>query len=337
MGKKLGTIQGIKDTHPKGSDLISRQSTFDSYQLRSAVSIHKLYTTDLDISAQWLVASIEDRILACDREGEVRIFSYSRRLHRQPLLTERFHLSVVRLISSFTATEDYLVAFEADTQMITLHTYHGALLVRLSFPYDPLMIVRCAYGTGNQIWTCSRTNRQCFQVLLDHTTKEVYPVEQLDFKHSISNILVDPVGVSSDDQRRIAVHDVNTTTSDRLLFFSNSQNTIIPLDLVKYADRQITSRIDRVLLVPKQSNLIVLIYAPQSTTNNLHEVVVVDIESQPAQVLYRISEPNGIENIDLTLNGELVYSVTAPQNKRIPPKMHIYSLTNWSNNWLSRN
>ena len=328
MGKKIGTIQSMKDTQTKDSGLISRQSVFDSYLPKSVVSIHKLYTTDLDISAQWVVASIEDRIVVCDRESEVRIFSYSRRLHRQPLLTERFHLSVVRLISSFTATDDYLIAFEADTQMITLHTHHGALLVRLSFPYDPLMIVRCAYGTGNQIWSCSRTKRQCFQVTLDHTTKEVYPMEQLDFRQPISNILVDPVGISTDEQRRLAVHDVNTSTSDRLLLFTNNQNMVIPLDLVKYADRQITSRIDRVLLVPKQANLIVLVYAPQSTTNNLHEVVIVDVELQPAQVLYRISEANGIENVDLTVHGELIYSVTAPQNKRIPPKMHIYSLTN---------
>ncbi|CAF5089077.1 unnamed protein product, partial [Rotaria sp. Silwood1] len=29
-----------------------------------------------------------------------------------------------------------------------------------------------------------------------------------------------------------------------------------------------------------------------------------------------------------TLNGELVYSVTPPANKRIIPKMHVYSLIN---------
>lgn len=117
------------------------------------------------------------------------------------------------------------------------------------------------------------------------------------------------------------------TTSDRLLLFSNHHhNMIIPLDLIKYADRQITSRIERVLLVPKQSNLIVIVYAPQSSSTNLHEIVVVDIELQPAQILYRLTEPNGIKNIDVTLNGEIVYSVTTPANKRMTPKMHIYSL-----------
>ncbi|CAF4288290.1 unnamed protein product, partial [Rotaria sp. Silwood2] len=67
---------------------------------------------------------------------------------------------------------------------------------------------------------------------------------------------------------------------------------------------------------------------PQSTITNLHEIVIVDIELRPAQILYRLQEPNGIQNIDVTLNGELVYSVTPPANKRIIPKMHIYSLVN---------
>jgi hypothetical protein len=211
--------------------------------------------------------------------------------------------------------------------MLTLHSHHGGLLVRLSFPYDPIMINHCDYLTNkNSIWSCSRTKRQCLQFNINHLDKEFNPIEQLDFKHSISNILIDPVGISTDEQKRIAIHDTNTTTSDRLLIFTNYQNMIIPLDLIKYADRQITSRIEHVLLVPKQSNLIVLVYAPQATTTNLHEIVIVDIELQPAQILHRIIEPYGIKNIDLTLNGEIIYSVTPPANKRITPKMYIYSL-----------
>lgn len=298
----------------------------NQYNAYNTVSIHKLYTVDLDISAEWIVSSMEDRIFTCDGEGEVRIFSYSRRLRRQPLLTERFHITIVRLITSFTVTQDYLVAFEADTQTIALHTHHGALLVRLSFPYDPLMIVRCDYFTRNQIWACSRTKRQCFQLTLNHTTKEMHVIEELDFKHPILNILIDPVGISSDEQSRIAVHDVNTTTTDRLLLFTNHQNTIIPLDSIKYADRQISSRIERVLLVPNQSNLIVILYAPESSISSLHEIVIVDIEVKPAQILFRLKEPSGIRNIDVTQNGELVYSVTPPSNKRMVPKLHIFSL-----------
>lgn len=312
----------IKDTR-----LHSRESSVYSFTTKSAVAVHKLYTIDLDISAQWIVASLEERIFTCDSEGEVRIFSYSRSFRRQPLLTERFHLSVVRLISCFTVTEDYLVAFETDTQMLTLHTHHGALMVRLGFPYDPIIIVRCFYGNRNQIWTCSRSKRQCHQISLDHTKKDLRTNEQLDFKQPVANILIDPVGISNDEYHRLAVHDVNPTTSDRLLLFTNHQNSIFQLDLIKYADRQLTSRIERVLLVPKQSNLVVLVYTPQANISNLREVVVIDIEVQPAEVLYRFAEANGIENIDLTMNGEIVYSVTAPANKRIPPKMHIYSLT----------
>jgi hypothetical protein len=213
--------------------------------------------------------------------------------------------------------------------MLTLHTHHGALLIHIRFPYDPIMIISSNYlTTRNQIWLCSRIKRQCFQFNIDHLIKEINPIQQLDFQHPISNILIDPVGISNDEQNRIAVHDVNQTTSDRLLLFTDHQNRILPLDLIKYADRHITSRIERVLLVPKYSNLIVLLYAPQSTSTNLNEIVIVDIELQPARILYRLSEPNGIDNIDLTLHGEIVYSVTPPANKRITPKMHIYSLTN---------
>ena len=291
------------------------------------LSITKIYTIDLDISADWIVASIEDRLFLCDHEGEIRIYSYASRLRRQPLITEHFHLSTIRLISSFTVTHDYLIAFESDTQMLSLHSYHGALLIRLRFPYDPLMIIRSDYNRKkNQIWTCSRSKRQCFQFNLHQNMKEFKPLEQLDFKHPISDILIDPVGISTDEQERIAVHDVNRTTSDRLLVFTNEHNMIIPLDLIKYSDRQLTSRIDRVLLVPNHSNLLVLVYAPQSTSSNLHEIVLLDIESQPTEILYRFSEPYGIRNIDMTMNGELVYSVTPPANKRLPPKVHIYSI-----------
>jgi hypothetical protein len=328
MNKTLGTIRVSKDVNRKDTAMTSASSFINLNNSTNNISMHKLYTIDIDISAEWIVASIEDRIFLCDSEGEIRIFSYSRRLRRQPLLTERFHLSTTRCISSFTVTQDYLVAFETDTQMITLHTYHGALLIRLSFPYDPIMIVRGDYLNKNQIWSCSRAKRQCLQFDINHTNQKINLIEQLDFKRSILNVLIDPVGISSDEQNRVAVHDVNMTTSDRLLIFTNNENTIIPLDLVKYADRHLSSRIERVLLVPKQSNLIVIVYAPQSTVGNLHEIVIVDIELQPAQVLYRFTEPNGIQNIDLTLDGELVYSVTPPANKRIIPKMHIYSLMN---------
>jgi hypothetical protein len=158
--------------------------------------------------------------------------------------------------------------------------------------------------------------------------KEFHPLEQLDFRKPVSNILIDPVGISIDEENRLAVHDVNLTTSDRLLVFTNHHNTIIPLDLIKYADRQISSRIERVLLVPKHSNLLVVFYTPQSSSSNHHEIVIVDIELKPAQVIFRLKEANGIRNLDLTLNGELVYNVTPPANKRIPKKMHIYSLIN---------
>jgi hypothetical protein len=326
MNRTLGTIRTSKDVNHKDKGISSAGLLLNEYNSSYNISVHKLYTIDLDISAEWIVASIEDRIFLCDSEGEIRIFSYSRRRRRQPLLTERFHLSTVRLISSFTVTQDYLIAFETDTQMITLHTHHGALLARLSFPYDPIMIVRCGYLTRNQIWSCSRTKRQCAQFDIDHATKEINSIEQLDFKHPISNILIDPVGISSDEHNRIAVHDVNMTTTDRLLVFTNHHNMIIPLDLIKYADRQISSRIQRVLLVPKQSHLIVVVYAPQSPTSSLHEIVILDIESHPARVVYRLAESNGIQNIDLTLNGEIVYSVTPPANKRTTPKMHIFSL-----------
>ncbi|CAF3341738.1 unnamed protein product [Rotaria sp. Silwood1] len=323
MGKILGTIR-VKNTNSKETGLTSPESYMDQYYSTDILCVYKLYTVDLDISAKWVISTIEQRIFLCDIEGEVRIFSYSRHFRRQPLLRERFHLSNIRLISSFTATQDYLIAFEIDTQILTLHTHHGALILRLFFPYDPLMIVRCDYHKKNQIWTCSRTKRQCYQFNINHKIKQVNLLDQLDFTKPISNILIDPIGISCDEQERVAVHDVNMTTTDRLLLFSNNQNTIIPLDFVKYFDKLLSSRIERVLLVPKQSNLIVIIYVPQSSTTNVHEIVIVDISLQPAQIVHCLSEPNGIQSIDVTSNGELVYTVTTPTNKRTPPKMHIY-------------
>ena len=297
------------------------------YNLMENLSIHKLYVIDLDLSPDWVIATFDDRIFLCDVEGETRIFSYSNRFRRQPLLTERFHLTSIRLLSTFTVTHDYLIAFETDTQMLNLYTHHGALLVRLRFTYDPLMIIHSNYQTKNHIWSCSRTKRQCLHFKIDHTNKELHPIEQLDFKQPIGNILVDPVGISTDEQERIAVHDVNSVTSDRVLLFTNHFNKIIQLDLIKYADRQLTSRIDRVLLVPNLPSLLVLVYSPQSSTLQ-HEIVVVDIDVQPTRILHRFNEQYGIRNIDITSNSELVYCVSPPANKRLVPKMFVYSLIN---------
>jgi hypothetical protein len=189
------------------------------------------------------------------------------------------------------------------------------------------MIIHCNDSTKNQIWSCSRTKRQCLQFNINHTMQELNPIEELDFKNPIANITIDPVGITTDEQNRIGVHDINRMTSDRLLVFTQRRNMVIPLDLVKYNDRQISSRVDRVLFVPNQPNLIIIHYAPQSTAS-LHEIVVVDIELRPAQVLYRLAEAFGIQGLDLTLNGELVYNVTPPSNKRTTRKMHVYSLIN---------
>jgi hypothetical protein len=286
-----------------------------------------LYTIDLDISGQWVVASLDKRIFVCDTEGEVRIYSYFRQHRRQPLITERFHLSTLRLISCFTATQDYLIAFESDTQILTLHSHHGALLLRLYSPYDPTMFVRCDYKKKNQIWTCNRAKRQCYQLHLNHTLKEVTLVDQIDFTVPIGDVLTDPFDISVDENDRIGVHDVNPTTINRLILFSNEQNTIHSLDFI-YDNKPFSSRIERVLLVPKHPHLIVIICTIQSSTNILYEIVIVNIYSQIPEIVHRLSEVNKIQNMDITLNSELVYTVTMPTNKRMPPKMHIYSLIN---------
>ena len=153
-------------------------------------------------------------------------------------------------------------------------------------------------------------------------------MDQLDFSNPISNVLVDPIGLSTDDQDRIAVHDANPTAMDRLLLFTNHQNAIHLLDFIRYGETTFSSRIERVLLVPKQPHLIILLHAPQPSTSTLHEIIIVNIHLQPPEILHRLSEVNGVQNIDVTLNSELVYTVTPPSNKRIPPKMHIYSLIN---------
>ncbi|UJR27631.1 hypothetical protein I4U23_008912 [Adineta vaga] len=288
--------------------------------------MYRLYTIDVDITPKWVVASIDKRIFLCDTEGEVRIFSYSRSLRRQPLLTEHFHLATLRVILSFTVTEDYLVAFEAPTQTLTLHTHHGGILLRLSFPYDPIMMIRSNYHKKNQIWTCSHIQRKCYRLLLDHLMKEVTIFDEYDLTNSISNSVPAPIGISTDDKDRIAVHDINTVTLDRLLLFINDEIMTISLDFVKYLDSLATSRIEHILLISKQEHLVAIIYAPKYSMNELREIIIADISVTPAQILYRLPEPNGIRGVDITSNGELVYTVPTQKNKRIPTKMHIYSL-----------
>ncbi|UJR21708.1 hypothetical protein I4U23_024785 [Adineta vaga] len=290
------------------------------------VIIQRLYAIDLDICAKWIVASFDGRIYFCNSDGDIRIYSYSRRFHRQPLLTERFYLSITRLISAFTVTQDYLITYENDTHIITLHTYHGALLVRSNFSYEPTMMIRCDYLTRNQFWICSRLKHQCVQFQINHLTKDIRPIRELDYKQPIANVLIDPIDISIDEQQRFAIHDGNKITTDRLLIYSNNQYKITPLDLLKYTDRDGLSRIERVLLLPKYPNLILLIRIPQST--NLQEILIVDISSDPPKTLACLTELNEIQSIDLTLNGELIYTIKPPINKRIISKIFIYSLIN---------
>ena len=80
---------------------------------------------------------------------------------------------VKRLITSFTVTHDYLVTYELDTQMLALHTHHGALIIRLEFAYEPLMIIRGDLDKKkkNSLWTCSAHKKKCYQLGLNHRTK----------------------------------------------------------------------------------------------------------------------------------------------------------------------
>ncbi|CAF1396293.1 unnamed protein product [Adineta ricciae] len=290
------------------------------------VIIQKLYGIDLEICPRWVVASFDGRIYLCNVDGDIRIFSYSSRFHRQPLLSERFYLSITRSVSAFTVTQDHLVAYESDTHTITLHTYHGALLIRSHFMYEPTMISRCDYLTKNQFWICSRSQRQCIQFQIDQSTKDIRPIRQLDYKQPVANALIDPIDISIDEQQRFAIHDGNMVTTDRLLIYTNNQYKITPLDLLKYTDREGVSRIERVLLVPKYANLVVLIRTPQSTS--LQEILIVDIATDSPKILACLTEFNPIQSIDLTMNGELVYTIKPPINKRIASKMFIFSFIN---------
>jgi len=324
ISKTFGTMH-IKDTYRKETDLRSVASYTNQYYSTNELSVNRLYTIDLDISPQWVVSSIDKRIFLCDTDGAVRVFSYSRSFRRQPLLTQHFFLTTMRLISSFTVTQDYLITFETDTQTLTLHTHHGGILLRLSFLYDPIMMTHCGYHKNNRIWTCSRTKRECYQFHLDHTLKQVEILDEIDFTEPISNILIDPIGISTDEQNRVAIHHANPATIDHLLLFTNQPCMSLSLDFVKSFDSR-SSRIERVLLIPKHSNLIVIVYGSKASITSLHEILIVDISLQPAQILYRLSEVNGVQSLDATLNSELVYTIPAQKNKRVSAKMHIYSL-----------
>jgi hypothetical protein len=240
------------------------------------------------------------------------------------LLTERFRLTTKRLISLFTVTRDYLIAFEIDTKLLTLHTHHGALLIRLSFPYQPSMMIRSNFCNKNQLWTCSEHTRQCHSMDVNHRTKKTIILDQIDFQVPIGNVNVYPVGISCDEKKRVAIHDTSMSTPDRLLLFDNSQNRIIPLDVIKDHDRSLSARIERILLVPKQAHLVILVYTPQLTTSSANEIIILDITHEPAKILGRLLEPNGVLNIDLTFHGEFVYTSRRSASKRIPSNMHIY-------------
>jgi hypothetical protein len=328
ISKTFGIMYN-KDFNHKTRELKSTESDINQHYSTKELSVCRVYTIDVDMTPQWIVSSIDKRIFLCDTEGEVRVFSYSRSLRRQPLLTEHFRLTTMRLISSFTATQDYLVAFETDTQTLTLHTHHGGILLRLTFPYDPIMMARCDYYKNkNRIWACSHTKGRCYQFHLNHTAKQMDILDEIDFTEQISNILIDPVGVSTDEQNRIAIHDANPAIPDRLLLFTNQQSMTLSLDFVKYIENLSTSLIERVILVPKQPHLVIILYASKLSITSPREIVIVDISFQPAQILYCLSEVNGVQGLDVTLNNELVYTVPTQKNKRIPTKMHIYSLFN---------
>ena len=330
MAKKLGTLSTRKEAKGKKVHVDPvAPPTPPSLPPKDPVLPLKLYSIDLDISAQWVVASIVDRIFVCDPEGEVRIYSYASVDHRAPLLIERFHLSIVRLISLFTVTDDYLLEFERDTRMLSLHTHHGALLVRLRFHYDPTMMIHSRTRPKNQIWICSRTHRQCLKLDLNHRTKSVECVEELEFKYPIGDKAIDPGGVSTDGHDRLAVHDVNAppTAADRLILFPDDKPDAVPLDGVQYFEDKRFSRIERILLVPHRPDLLIVLHVQECSKKSRHELVIVDIESQPVDVLYRLSESNRIQSVDLTVHGDLVYSVTGPVCKRLTPKILIYSLS----------
>ena len=330
MGKKLGTLSTRKVAKGKKVDFERvAPPTPPLVPPKDPIAPLKLYSIDLDISAQWVVASIVDRIFACDAEGEVRIYSYASGHRRPPLLIERFHLSIVRLISLFTVTDDYLLEFERDTRMTSLHTHHGALLVRLRFPYDPTMMIHSRTRPNNQIWICSRSQRQCLKLDLNHRTKRIECVEELQFKYPIGDKDIDPVGVSTDGHDRLAVHDVNSplTAVDRLILFPDDKPEAVPLDGVQYFEEKRFSRIERILVVPARPDLLVVLHVQEFNKTSRHELVIVDIGSQPVDVLYRLPESNRIQSVDLTVHGDLVYSVTGPACKRLTPKILIYSLS----------
>ena len=70
---------------------------------------------------------------------------------------------------------------------------------------------------------------------------------QIDFTLPITNLYVDPIGISCDENNRVGIHDVSIPASDHLLLFSENQNRIIPLDMLRYDERLLSSRIERVL------------------------------------------------------------------------------------------
>ena len=259
--RNIGTIR-MKNIHlPKGM-ISSPVPTPRSSPSRptNLISLQKLYSIDLDIHARWIVASIDKRLFLSDSEGEVRIYSYSRQLHRQPLLTERFHVTLKRLITAFTVTNDYLVTFELDTQTLALHSHHGALLVRLAFPFEPLSIVRGDVQKRNSVWVCSEQQRQCYEFELNHNTKKVNLIDQIDFSRPIENVYIDPVGISCDETNRVGIHDVAVRASDRLLLFADNQSRIVPLGTIEGNDeRVLSSRLESIHLVPKQTHLIVVV------------------------------------------------------------------------------
>ena len=236
-------------------------------------------------------------------------------------------------MTAFTVTNDYLVTFEVDTQILALHSHHGALLVCLTFPFEPLSMIRGDVRKRNSIWVCSEHQRQCYEFELNHNTKKLNLIDQIDFSRPIANVYIDPVGISCDENNRVGIHDVAVRASDRLLLFADNQSRIVPLGKIEDNDeRVLSSRLESIHLVPKQTHLIVAVYTIQYASSTTTEIFLLNIKLPSVKILSRLFEPNGVENLDCTRNGEFVYISRGCRNKRQLPKMHVYRFTN-EENW----
>ncbi|CAF0786376.1 unnamed protein product [Didymodactylos carnosus] len=283
------------------------------------------YSIDLDIIPSF-ISVVKNYIFICDEDGYVRVYSYSKKLRRQPLLKEKYTLQVRKMITAFTCTTDYLISYEKDVKLLSFYNYHGGIIHKLIIQDLPDQLLYSGDGT-NDFWMCSHITFRCslYSVLtgVDSTDLHLKLVHEKNYKASAD--IVEPVWLTA-NEKFVGIHDLSNT-KDRMLLYDKKHHyqyaVAVSLECVKYYHKIDTSNIYSVLLHPTEP-LLIMKYVPDSYENKFQEIVVVDWTNfEEPQVISRIQEQN-IYGMALTDDNEVIFGVV--KSKKKGGKLMVYNL-----------